>query len=167
MLTFIIYIVIAMVASWIFKFVAGIIEVLSMSFFGLFTDNIEKNIELKPRRFFTVLILKNAIISLLNAFVIMWVTGYMILNYDVNYWLYVIASLIWSLNILTYLSITPMVAFLTCTGTMLCLIFGLGWIGVIILCTLTIIGSLAYHYGRINMYQQQFSQNHFFENEME
>ena len=95
--------------------------------------------------------------------------GYRIYDFELRRQLLVVCYRI-SYMVIKYLDFLidySMVAFLTCIGTMLCLIFGLGWIGVIILCTLTIIGSLAYHYGRINMYQQQFSQNHFFENEME
>jgi hypothetical protein len=158
MLTFFIYIVFGMFASWVFKIVAGLIETVSMASFGLFSDNLERNIVKHPKKFFTVLIIKNAIIGSVNAYMILYVTAYILMNYDANYWLYVITSIIWSLSIMSYNGITPFVTLFTSTGNLVAIYLSFSYNSFIIFGVIAIVVSISYHFGRINTYKSQFQE---------
>lgn len=159
LLTYIFYLFTAAFASWIFKYVAAIVEGLSMLAFGLYTGKIEENIERKPKTFFSVLIIKNTFLGLLNSYIILYVTTFFFLNYDINYWVYIITSIIWSLSILSYSGINPWIYFFTSTVNLAFLWMGFGWISFIVIGLLTIVIGFSYHFGRINMYLQEFSQD--------
>lgn len=163
MLTFILYLFIAAVISWIFKIVAAIIETISMSMFGLFADKLEENILTKPKRFFTVLVVKNTFLGLLNSYIILYATVYIFINYNVTHWIYITFALIWSLYILRYSGMTPWIYFFTSTINLGLLFLGFGYLTMFIIGFLTIAVSLPYHFGRINTLISQYKEQDTYE----
>lgn len=155
MLSFLLYLVIAAVAGWIFKFIAGLVEALFI--FGVlgvltgFKGTLEERMELYPKRVFFILLLKNVIVGSLNALMIFIVTYNFMFNVNGNYWLYVIASVLWSFSILGYAQTFIGVFIFTSTISLILMWFGFSILAPLIIAPITFIISLAYYYGRINV----------------
>jgi hypothetical protein len=159
MIHFIYYVITGSLAAWIFKITAGIFESIVMSPFGLITGTLPERAERNPRLFFTVLAIKNTIISLANATMIYILTVYFLHRFSGNFWLYVIASLIWSLYIVTINAYFPLSTIISSTGTLALYWFGLGYLAWGITGIVALLVSLAYYYGKINaLGQQQYYQ---------
>lgn len=159
MLTFILYAIIGGFAGWIFKFIAGLIEgFFTFLVFGVLTGfkgDFSDRIQSKPKRFLFSLLTKNVIIGSLNAIMIFIVTTNFMLKYDVNYWVYVIASIFWSFLIIGYTPVFAGMYFMTSTVSLIFMWLGLSILAPLIIAPLTFIVSLAYYYGRVNAIIEQ------------
>lgn len=156
MLTYLFYLFTAMFASWIFTFIASLVEMVFMFVTGLYSIDTASKIQRRPKTFFSVLILKSSFLGLLNSYMILYVTIGFFLNYDINYWLYVITSVVWSLFILQYSGFNPWIYFFTSTVALVFLWLGFGLIAPIIIGLVSIVVGFAYHFGRINMYLEEY-----------
>lgn len=130
MLLFILYLVISMFSVWLFKFVAATLEGFFLYvFFGLITTfkgDYSERMSLYPKRFLSSLLLKDICVGTLNFLMIYFVSYYFIYLFDGSYWLYTITSIIWSLFILNYASISKSVYFATSTLSLI-----LVWLGIV------------------------------------
>lgn len=166
MLAFLGYVAIGGVAGWIFKWIAALVE--SIFVFGItglltgFKKSIDERMELYPKRFFFVLLLKNVIVGSINATMIYIITFNYLFNVDGNYWLYVIASIFWSFLILGYTPAFTGMYFMTSTVSLILMWVGFSILAPLIIAPITFIISLAYYYGRINVILEEEQMRHNF-----
>jgi hypothetical protein len=145
-------------AGWIFKFLAGLFEtILLFPLFGFKPEHMEMVLEKRPRRFITVVILKNVIIGLANSIMIITICSRFVVEYEGNYWLYFSLGVLWSLFILSDKQAFNGVFFWPSTVNFILMWFGFGWISILVIGLLTFFISIAYYYGRIGALQQYYN----------
>lgn len=157
-ISFVVYLFIATAASWIFKFIAGIIETIIV--FPLLGSNSDKQLakmESRPRFFFTVLTVKNVLIGLANSIMIFMVTATFLERTGENFWFYAVLSVIWSLFIISLNSAFPVMMFTTSTITLVLFWFGFGGVAWIATGLVALVVSLAYYYGKVHVILSQRS----------
>jgi len=152
---FIFYILTAAILWWFFKIIAGIFEGILMAPFGIGfwvpVDEMGTRAMRYPRLFFTVAAIKNTIIPLANAVMIYTVTFLFLYRFEGNYWLYVVASIIWSLIIVNINRFSPITTLFNSTGTLILLWIGWGWLSCVVTGAISIIANIAYSWGKVNM----------------
>jgi hypothetical protein len=154
-LAFLLYVIIGGVAGAIFKWIASLVELIFI--FGIagiltgFKGSIDERMELHPKRFFFVVLLKNVVVGTINVLMIYIITFNFMYSVHGNYWLYVIASIFWSFLLLGYTPAFIGMYFMTSTVSLILMWVGFSILAPMIVAPLTFFISLAYYYGRINV----------------
>lgn len=153
------FFIFAMFAAWLYKFVAGfffgILTYLTFFAFGLSGKSPDEAFIERPKRFFLTGILNHATIGALYSLFIFYVTVYYQLYYGGNYWFYIITSVLWSTTIISGASAFYGVLLATCTLGLISIWLGFGIIGLIIVWIATVLISIAYYFGRIDVIKEQ------------
>jgi hypothetical protein len=156
MINFIIYVVIGMIASWLFKLIAGVLELIMIfPFFGRSDEAFERSFQHKPKSFLTVLISKNIIIGLANATMIFMITANFLQMRGGNLWLYIVLSIIWSLFIISFNGAFRGIYFFTSTVTLSLYWLSFGSLAWIIVGFLTFVISVSYYFGKVKVIREQ------------
>ncbi len=159
MITYFLYIVMAMVTAWVFKIAAGIIFGIPTFIFSLLLGlqgiEIDEAFERHPRRFVLLGILNHSIIGAFYGFVIFLVTVNYLLYYGGNFWLYAITSVLWSLTIISGASAFYGTILAPCTLGLILAWLGFSFLGPIIIWVITILISIPYYMGRIDILKEQ------------
>lgn len=124
MLTFIIFLLLAGITSYLFEMVAGFIFGIPLLIYIAFTqENEESFLVNHPVLVFIVGVFNHALIGALYAFVIFSFSLYFINHYEGNFWLYCVFSILWSLVPLSRITGFLGVFFVSCTLGIICLWF--------------------------------------------
>lgn len=160
MLTYIIYLFIAMLTAWIFKTAAGLIlgipGFLIMYLLGLKKGDSEDEIfERHPRRFILYGILNHSIVGAAYGIVIFLVTVNYLLHYGGNFWLYAITSVLWSITIVSGASVYYGTMLAPCTIGLILAWLGFSFLGPVVMWIVTLVVSIPYYMGRVDVLKEQ------------
>lgn len=165
MLTYILYLIIAMIAAGTFKFISGLIMggigFILMFIFRIDFNDIDLLLIKHPKKFFIFSILNHSIIGAIYSALIAYITFSFINYYDGNIWLYIISSIFWGLTIISGTTSFYGVLVASCLGGLTALYLGFGYIGIIIVWLLVVLISIAYYLGRIDIINEQDYGNNF------
>jgi hypothetical protein len=162
----VLYVLSAVFISFVFKFIVGLIEfvVLGLLFaiVGLTKSHRGRSIEDRiailweqhPKMCFTYTILQRATIGAWYSLIIANLT-FQFIDLGGNRWVYTILSLIWGLTLLNYAEAFQGILLSSCLLSLILLHLGFGILGVLAVWLLTILISVGYYHGRIDILREQ------------
>jgi hypothetical protein len=166
MLTIIGYIILAVFIAFVFKFIVGLVELAVVFLLFLVSgfskqhegqdsgDRLAMLLDQHPKVFFTYRIFFLTTIGVLYALIIADVT-FQFISGGGNVWVYSILSLIWGFSLLNQTEAFHGVLLSSCLLSLVLIHLGFGILAVLAVWLLTILVSLGYYYGRIDVLRQQ------------